>query len=78
MIYIYIYWVFRLDKTKLEAIDSLMRKAGYSGTITESVRKRIQLTDYQSTLFTMHYGDYVSNVKKTRSVALPAVCNNSI
>ncbi|XP_071738828.1 uncharacterized protein At2g38710-like [Rutidosis leptorrhynchoides] len=51
--------------TKIEAIDSLMRKAGFNGTITESVRKRIQLTRYQSTLFTMHYGDYVSYVKAT-------------
>ncbi|KAL8241231.1 hypothetical protein R6Q59_014586 [Mikania micrantha] len=52
--------------TKIEAIDSLMKKAGYNGSITESVRKRIQLTRYQSTLFTMHYSDYVSYVKKTR------------
>ncbi|KAJ9540145.1 hypothetical protein OSB04_026651 [Centaurea solstitialis] len=58
--------------TKIEAIDSLMRKAGYSGTITESLRKQIQLTRYQSTLYTMHYGDFVSYVKTTRGVA-PAV-----
>ncbi|KAI5648385.1 hypothetical protein M9H77_34390 [Catharanthus roseus] len=52
--------------TKIEAIDSLMRKAGYTGTITESLRKRIRLTRYQSTLFTMHYSDYVAYVKTTR------------
>lgn len=53
----------------VEAIDSLMRKAGYSGVITESLRKRIRLTRYQSTLFTMHYGDYASYVKETRGAA---------
>ncbi|GFZ05996.1 AMMECR1 family [Actinidia rufa] len=52
--------------TMMETIDSLMRKAGYNGTITESLRKRIQLTRYQSTLFTMHYSEYVAYVKTTR------------
>lgn len=55
--------------TKVEAIDSLMRKAGYSGTITGQVRKRIQLTRYQSTLFTMPYNEYVAYVKTTRGAA---------
>ncbi|XP_008244889.1 PREDICTED: uncharacterized protein At2g38710 [Prunus mume] len=55
--------------TKIEAIDSLMRKAGYNGTITESLRKRIKLTRYQSTLCTMHHSDYVSYVKATRGEA---------
>ncbi|KAK0593070.1 hypothetical protein LWI29_030281 [Acer saccharum] len=54
---------------KVEAIDSLMRKAGYNGTITESLRKRIRLTRYESTLFTMHYSDYASYVKATRGAA---------
>ncbi|KAL2227572.1 uncharacterized protein At2g38710 [Sesamum indicum] len=57
------------DWTKTEAIDSLMRKAGYSGTITEQLRKRIQLTRYQSTLYTMHYSDYAAYVKTTRGAA---------
>ncbi|KAL3523664.1 hypothetical protein ACH5RR_016498 [Cinchona calisaya] len=52
--------------TKTEAIDSLMRKAGYNGTITETLRKRIQLTRYQSTLCTMHFSDYATYVKTTR------------
>lgn len=55
-----------LGWTKIEAIDSLMRKAGYNGVITESLRKCIRLTRYQSTLFTMHYGEYVSYVKTIR------------
>ncbi|KAL6545471.1 hypothetical protein OROGR_009345 [Orobanche gracilis] len=55
--------------SKIEAIDSLMRKAGYSGGITKPLRERIQLTRYQSTLFTMHYSDYVTHVKTTRGAA---------
>ncbi|KAM0934516.1 putative AMMECR1 domain-containing protein [Dioscorea sansibarensis] len=58
--------------TKMEAIDSLMRKAGYNGLITESLRKRVRLTRYQSTLYTMHYGEYVAFVKNTRGAA-PAI-----
>ncbi|EYU33334.1 hypothetical protein ABFS82_03G017100 [Erythranthe guttata] len=55
--------------TVIEAIDSLIRKAGYSGKITGQLRKSIQLTRYQSTLFTMHYGDYVAYVKTIRGAA---------
>jgi len=55
--------------TTLEAIDSLIRKAGYNSRITDSLRKSIKLTRYQSTLFTMHYGEYVSYVKETRGEA---------
>ncbi|KAF5742508.1 hypothetical protein HS088_TW09G00557 [Tripterygium wilfordii] len=55
--------------TKVEAIDSLLRKAGYNGAITESLRKRIKLTLYQSTIFTLSYRDYISYVKATRGPA---------
>ncbi|XP_077241296.1 uncharacterized protein At2g38710-like [Tasmannia lanceolata] len=58
--------------TKTETIDSLMRKAGYNGAITESLRKHIHLTRYQSTLYTLHYSDYATHVKRTRG-AVPAV-----
>jgi AMMECR1 domain-containing protein len=58
-----------LGWTKTEAIDSLLRKAGYNGTISESLRKRIRLTRYQSTLFTMHHSEYVAYVKETRGGA---------
>ncbi|XP_068660194.1 uncharacterized protein At2g38710-like [Aristolochia californica] len=58
--------------TKTETIDSLMRKAGYNGPITESLRKRVRVTRYQSTLYTMRYSDYASYVKRTRG-AVPAV-----
>ena len=56
----------------MEAIDSLMRKAGFNGVITESLRKRIKLTRYQSTKFTLHYGEYIAYVKDTRGTA-PAI-----
>ena len=46
-----------------------MRKSGYNSTITESLRKKIKLTRYQSTLYTMHYSDYVSYVKAARGAA---------
>ncbi|KAL8090224.1 uncharacterized protein At2g38710 [Apium graveolens] len=52
--------------TTLEAIDSLIRKSGYNGPITESIRTQIRLTRYQSTLFTMHYSEYTNYVKTTR------------
>lgn len=55
--------------TVIEAIDSLIRKAGCNSRITESLRKSIHLTRYQSTLFTMHYGEYVSYVKQARGEA---------
>lgn len=57
---------------KMETINSLIRKAGYNGIITESLRKSIQLTRYQSTLFTLQYSEYVSYVKETRG-SPPAV-----
>lgn len=68
--------VFGLGWTKIEAIDSLVRKAGYNGTISESLRKRIRLTRYQSTLFTMQYNEYVAYVKETRGAA-PAIVGAS-
>lgn len=63
--------------TKIEAIDSLVRKAGYNGEITESVRRRIHLTRYQSTLFSMHYSEYISYVKATRGGVAPAINGTS-
>jgi len=55
--------------TREEAIDSLMRKAGFSGHITDILRKSIRVTRYQSTLFTLTYSDYVSYVRETRGAA---------
>ena len=58
--------------TKIETIDSLMRKAGFNGAINESLRKRLHVTRYRSTLYTMHYSDYASYVKTIRGAA-PAI-----
>ncbi|KAJ3681726.1 hypothetical protein LUZ60_014299 [Juncus effusus] len=58
--------------SKVETIDSLMRKAGYNGVINESIRKKLHVTKYQSTLYTMHYADYASYVKDIRGSA-PAI-----
>lgn len=52
--------------TKMETIDSLMRKAGFNGSITESLRKKLRITRYESTLYTMHFKDYALYVKNTR------------
>jgi AMME syndrome candidate gene 1 protein len=46
-----------------------MRKAGYNGVINESLRKKLRVTRYQSTLYTMHYADYASYVKSIRGAA---------
>ncbi|KNC98390.1 uncharacterized protein SPPG_06096 [Spizellomyces punctatus DAOM BR117] len=45
--------------TKLEAIDSLLRKGGHTGKITDKLRKSIQLTRYQSSKTAVTYSDYV-------------------
>lgn len=55
--------------TKIETVDSLVRKSGYTGQITDSMRRRFHITRYQSSLYTMHYGDYVACVKRTRGTA---------
>lgn len=55
--------------TKLETVDSLVRKSGYIGPISESMRRRFHITRYQSSLYSMHYGDYVACVKRTRGTA---------
>ncbi|XP_020080512.1 uncharacterized protein At2g38710-like isoform X2 [Ananas comosus] len=52
--------------TKIETIDSLMNKAGYYGFINESLRKKLHVTRYESTLYTMHYSDYALYVEMTR------------
>ncbi|KAI9309244.1 DUF51 family protein [Cunninghamella echinulata] len=44
--------------TQKEAIDSLLRKGGYIGKITEEKRKSIQLTRYQSQKLELSYTDY--------------------
>ncbi|KAJ7559219.1 hypothetical protein O6H91_04G074500 [Diphasiastrum complanatum] len=54
--------------TKIETVDSLVRKAGYMGPITESFRRKFRITRYQSSLFTMSCCDYISYVKRARGI----------
>ncbi|XP_017461653.1 PREDICTED: AMME syndrome candidate gene 1 protein-like, partial [Rhagoletis zephyria] len=42
----------------LQTIDSLLRKGGYRGVITDSVRKDIRLTRYTSEKIAVSYQDY--------------------
>ncbi|KAJ3295792.1 AMME chromosomal region protein 1-like [Borealophlyctis nickersoniae] len=46
--------------TKLEAIDSLLRKGGFEGRITQRVRESIKLTRYQSSKTTVTYEEYIA------------------
>jgi len=41
--------------SKAETVDSLVRKSGYTGQISESLRAQIKLTRYQSTKCTVSY-----------------------
>lgn len=44
----------------LQTIDSLLRKGGFKGAITNEVRQSINLTRYQSEKITVSYTDYES------------------
>ncbi len=41
-----------------EAIDSLLRKGGFKGPITDEVRRTIELTKYQSEKLTRSFNDW--------------------
>ncbi|GIX86308.1 AMME syndrome candidate gene 1 protein homolog [Caerostris darwini] len=43
---------------RVQTIDSLLRKGGYKGTISNEVRKSIRLTRYQSEKLTVSYPEY--------------------
>ena len=44
--------------SKIETIDSLLRKGGHKGQISESVRRTIRLMRYQSEVCTVTYSEY--------------------
>lgn len=44
--------------TKIETIDSLLRKGGLKGQISEGVRRTIRLMRYQSEVCTVTYSEY--------------------
>lgn len=41
-----------------QCVDSLMRKAGYKGTINNALRSSLQVTRYQSSKVTLTYDEY--------------------
>ncbi|KAI9278530.1 DUF51 family protein [Phascolomyces articulosus] len=47
--------------SKQEAIDSLLRKGGYRGTINDKVLKSIKLTRYQSSKAQATYSEYIAH-----------------
>eukprot|EP00897_Mesotaenium_endlicherianum_P003087 jgi/Mesen1/2806/ME000172S01952 len=58
--------------TQLEAIDSSVRKAGYTGPISDALRLTLKVTRYQSSLYTLSYGEYADYVRRTRGAAAAA------
>lgn len=50
----------------VQTIDSLLRKGGFKGAITNEVRQSIILTRYQSEKLTVSYNDYQSWRNKTK------------
>ncbi|GBB99704.1 hypothetical protein RclHR1_00360053 [Rhizophagus clarus] len=50
--------------TKEEAIDSLLRKSGYNGRITDKIRSRVVLTRYQSAKYVVTYQEYLQYVSE--------------
>lgn len=53
--------------TKIQAVDSLLRKGGYQEKITEHLRRTLKVTRYQSEKFTLTYDEYIQfsqNVSK--------------
>lgn len=45
---------------QLQTIDRLLKKGGYKGTITNTVRQSISLTRYQSEKITVSHNDYLN------------------
>jgi len=57
--------------TKVEAVDSAIHKAGWSGVITEDLRRSVKLRRYQSSKCTIGWAEYKAwrDAHKTRSEA---------
>ncbi|GAQ77747.1 AMMECR1 protein [Klebsormidium nitens] len=63
--------------TQIEAVESLVRKAGYLGPITDVLKSKFRVTRYQSSLYTLTYAGYVDYIKRTRSVASVSTSRSS-
>eukprot|EP01112_Ceratiomyxa_fruticulosa_P021239 TRINITY_DN7403_c0_g4_i1.p1 TRINITY_DN7403_c0_g4~~TRINITY_DN7403_c0_g4_i1.p1 ORF type:complete len:198 (-),score=36.34 TRINITY_DN7403_c0_g4_i1:150-743(-) len=50
--------------TKEEALESLVRKSGYKGRLTDDLIKQIKLTRYQSSKYSMSYKEYLDFKKE--------------
>ncbi|KAI9031164.1 ammecr1 protein [Hyaloraphidium curvatum] len=57
--------------SKLEAIDSLLRKGGYAGKITDKTRSGIKLTRYQSKKLEITYKEYLEQLQNIERKLLP-------
>jgi AMMECR1 domain-containing protein len=44
---------------KIEAVDSAIQKAGWSGTITEDLRRSVKLRRYQSKMCVVGWDEYI-------------------
>lgn len=45
--------------SKLQAVDSLLRKGGFKDTITEEIRQSLRLVRYRSEKITITYEEYI-------------------
>lgn len=52
---------------QIQTIDSLLRKGGYRGQITQDTRRSIKLTRYTSTECQMSYPEYREHAERTTS-----------
>ena len=50
----------------MQTIDSLLKKGGYRGQITEDVRQTIKLTRYQSEKLSISYDEYIAYTQERR------------
>lgn len=48
---------------KIQTIDSLLRKGGYKGAVTNEVRRSIRLVRYQSEMISVSYQDYLHHCR---------------
>ncbi|GAB5586766.1 hypothetical protein Unana1_01666 [Umbelopsis nana] len=58
---------------KIEAIDSLLRKGGFHGRITQSVRDSIRLKRYQSSKTEITYDQYAAYLEENDVEQYPSV-----
>lgn len=59
---------------QIQTIDSLLRKGGFRGHISDEVRNSIKLTRYQSSETHMTYGEYRDIADRRQSAKMIEVC----